>query len=106
MNETFNLVAGPWLQEHTDLRDRLNEQLDIDILRNLTRELQKRVEDSNRTTPIPKLSDRARLRLEKEGLKRQRIEEQIKEEGRPVTPEVHPCATSCIFPDSPSFRQI
>lgn len=80
--------AGPWLQEHTDLRDTLNEQLDLEKLRSLTKELQRRIEDSGRTTPVPKLSDRALLRLEKERAKRQRIEEQLKEDGITVTPEV------------------
>ena len=80
--------AGPWLQEHTDLRDILNEQLDLEKLRSLTKELQRRIEDSGRTIPVPKLSDRALLRLEKERAKRQRIEEQLKEDGIMVTPEV------------------
>lgn len=85
---TFGFFAGPWLQEYTDIRDRLNEHFDLDKLHDLTTELQKKIEDSKRTVPIPKLSDRALLRLEKEKVKRQRIEEQIREEGLPVTPEV------------------
>ena len=80
--------AGPWLQEHTDLRDTLNEQLDVEKLRSLTKELQTRIESSGRTQPIPRLSDRALLRLEKERAKRQRVEEQLKEDGVAITPEV------------------
>lgn len=81
------------MQEHTDLRDTLNEQLDVEKLRSLTKELQSRIENSGRSKPIPKLSDRALLRLEKEQAKRQRIEEQLKEDGVVVTPEVTSVAT-------------
>lgn len=55
----------------------------------MTGELQDRIVESNRTVPIPKLSDRALLRLEKEKVKRQRIEEQLRDTGVAVTPQVH-----------------
>ena len=64
------------MQEHTDLRDRLVGEFTVQSMRNLTQEMLSRIEASGRTEPQPKMSERARLRLEQESVKRQRIEEQ------------------------------
>lgn len=84
----IHVFAGSWLQEHTDLRDKLTAHIKAEDLRAIAAELRQRIEKSNRTEPIPKLSERAILRLEQENIKRQRIEQQLQEEGIAATPEV------------------
>ena len=74
-------VTGNWLQEHTDLRDQLNGEFSVEGLRKMTQEMLTRIESSGRTVPQPKMSERARLRLEQESVKRQRIEEQARIES-------------------------
>lgn len=80
--------AGDWLQEHTDLREELLKEFNAADLRNLAIEMQRRIEASGRPVPQPKLSDRALQRLERERTKRLRIEEQLRLDGKEVTPEV------------------
>lgn len=70
------MSEGNWLQEHTDLRDRLAVEFSVEGVREMTQEMQRRIEACGRTVPEPKMSERARLRLEQESVKRQRIEEQ------------------------------
>lgn len=70
--------AGDWLQEFTDLRDRLNDhRLDVPKIRAIAMEMIDRIQVCGRTKPIPKLSDRARLRLERDAAVAQaRLEQQ------------------------------
>ena len=59
--------AGPWLQEFTDLRDKINTaKLEIEIIRSIVAELDVRIPKTGRTHPIPKLSERALARMERE----------------------------------------
>ena len=90
------MCAGNWLQEHTDLRDQLNANFSLQELKKLTKEMQRRIEGCGRTEPQPKLSERALLRLEKEQQKRQRIEEQLREEGTEVSQEVSVWLVFCL----------
>lgn len=76
--------AGDWLQEHTDLRDLLLSDFTADSLRQLARTMQERIETCGRAEPLPKLSERARQRLEQDAIKRQRIEEELRLEGEVV----------------------
>lgn len=69
-------LTGNWLQEHTDLRDVLVGEFSVSDMRDMTQELIRRIEACGRSEPQPKISERARLRLEQESVKRQRIEEQ------------------------------
>ena len=69
------------MQEHTDLRDKLNGEFSVEGLRQMAQEMLRRIESCGRTFPQPKMSERARLRLEQENVKRQRIEEQARIEG-------------------------
>ncbi len=59
--------AGPWLQEFTDLRDKINTaKLEIEIIRSVVAELDVRIPKTGRNYPIPKLSERALARMERE----------------------------------------
>ena len=77
----ISCLAGNWLQEHTDLRDKLNGEFSVEGLRQMAQEMLRRIESCGRTVPQPKMSERARLRLEQENVKRQRIEEQARIES-------------------------
>ena len=90
------VCAGNWLQEYTDLRDQLNANFSLQELRKLTKEMQRRIEGCGRTEAQPKMSERALLRLEKEQQKRQRIEDQLREEGTEVSQEVSVGLFSCL----------
>ena len=59
--------AGPWLQEFTDLRDKINTaKLEIEIIRSVVAELDVRISKTGRNYPIPKVSERALARMERE----------------------------------------
>ena len=61
------LCAGPWLQEFTDLRDKINAfKLDIETIRSVVAELDIRIPKTGRNHPIPKISERALARMERE----------------------------------------
>lgn len=70
------------------MRDELLGDFDLESLRCMASEMQRRIENCRRTEPQPKMSERALLRLEREQAKRQRIEEQLRLEGEEVTPAV------------------
>lgn len=77
-------MLGPWLAEFTDLRDALNERgLTADALAAISAEALARIEAavaSGRTDPVPVLSERARMRLEKEEAVAAAVEEAAREE--------------------------
>ena len=51
------LCAGPWLQEFTDLRGKINAfKLDIETIRSVEAELDIRISKTGRNHPIPKIS--------------------------------------------------
>lgn len=59
--------AGPWLQEFTDLRDKINTlKLEFSMIREVIAELDVRIPQTGRTYPIPKISERALARMERE----------------------------------------
>jgi hypothetical protein len=72
------------LAEFTDLRDALNERgLTADALAAISAEALARIEAavaSGRTDPVPVLSERARMRLEKEEAVAAAVEEAAREE--------------------------
>lgn len=51
------------------------------IISDVTEELERRVKESGRTAPVPKMSERARMRMEMEAAKQAAIEEQNREEA-------------------------
>ncbi|KAL3146164.1 tRNA-dihydrouridine(16/17) synthase [NAD(P)(+)]-like protein [Trebouxia sp. C0010 RCD-2024] len=63
---TFGLI-GPWLQEFTDLRDKINTlKLEFSMIREVIAELDVRIPQTGRDYPIPKISERALARMERE----------------------------------------
>ena len=61
------LFAGPWLQEFTDLRDKINTlKLKFGMIREVIAELDVRIPQTGRNYPIPKISERALARMERE----------------------------------------
>ena len=59
--------AGPWLQEFTDLRDKINTlKLEFSMIREVIAELDLRIPQTGRNYPIPKISERALARMERE----------------------------------------
>ena len=77
-------MLGPWLSEFTDLRDALNERgLTPDLLASIATDAVARIEAivaSGRTHPVAVLSERARLRLEKEEAVAAAVAEAAREE--------------------------
>jgi len=75
-------ILGNWLQEHTDLRDVLNNfrELTLDKLLDMSTEMKKRIQECGRDHPVPKLSARQLARLEKEQALARAMEEQKREE--------------------------
>lgn len=71
-----------WLAEHTDLRDKLNKDMDggVDDLLALVEEMRERAEASGRDFAIPKISARKLKQMEAEQNKAQAIAEQDREE--------------------------
>ena len=62
-----NGLAGPWLQEFTDLRDRLNtNRVKMDDIKEINDELDVRIAGIGRDHPIPKVSERALARMQRE----------------------------------------
>lgn len=60
-------LAGPWLQEFTELRDKLNTtKLDVSAIRKINEELEAEIAKTGRDHPIPKVSARAIARMERE----------------------------------------
>jgi tRNA-dihydrouridine synthase 1 len=82
-------MVGPWLSEHTDMRDWLNttnyDQLSRENLARWTEELRGRINlarrSEGRTRPIPKKSERAIKREAEEAAKAAAIAEQEREEN-------------------------
>ena len=61
------MCAGPWLSEFTDLRDKINAfKLDIPTIRAVVAELDVRIPGTGRNYPVPKLSERAIARMERD----------------------------------------
>lgn len=61
------VFAGPWLQEFTDLRDKINTlKLEFSMIREVIAELDVRIPQTGRSYPIPKISERALARMERE----------------------------------------
>lgn len=59
--------AGPWLQEFTDLRDKINTlKLEFSMIQEVIAELDARIPQTGRNYPIPKISERALARMERE----------------------------------------
>ena len=59
--------TGPWLSEFTDLRDKINAlKLDIPVIREVMTELDVRIPETGRSHPVPKISERALARMERE----------------------------------------
>ena len=60
-------LAGPWLQEFTDLRDGLNtNRVKMEDIRQINDELDVRIAETGRDHPIPKVSERALARMQRE----------------------------------------
>ena len=76
------------MQEHTDLREDLNKWLTPDSLRSVATRMQQRIRECGRIVPQPKISDRVLARMQMAQNKRQRIEEQLREDGIDPTPQV------------------
>ena len=82
-------MVGPWLSEHTDMRDWLNttkyDQLSRENLARWTEELRGRINlarrNEGRTRPVPKKSERAIKREAEEAAKAAAIAEQEREEN-------------------------
>lgn len=63
----LSTLAGPWLQEFTDLRDKINTlKLEFSMIREVIAELDVRIPQTGRNYPIPKISERALARMERE----------------------------------------
>lgn len=78
---TFSLI-GPWLQEFTDLRDKINTaKLEIEIIRSVVAELDVRISKTGRNYPIPKVSERALARMEREAAMAGAIAEQQRQDA-------------------------
>lgn len=61
------MCAGPWLQEFTDLRDRLNtSRVLMEDIKQVNNELDIRIAETGRDHPIPKVSERALARMARE----------------------------------------
>ena len=76
--------SGAWLSEFTDLRDRLNQQhksFGVEDIREIAREVVCRIEGLDRDYPVPKLSERALARMEREATMAAAIAEQNREES-------------------------
>uniref|UniRef100_A0A061S1R0 tRNA-dihydrouridine(16/17) synthase [NAD(P)(+)] n=1 Tax=Tetraselmis sp. GSL018 TaxID=582737 RepID=A0A061S1R0_9CHLO len=75
-------LLGNWLQEHTDLRDVVNNfrELTLERLRDVAEEMKSRILASGRDHPIPKLSERQIARMQREAAMAAAIEEQTREE--------------------------
>lgn len=82
----FHKMVGPWLAEHHDLRDLVNNAgLSIQgLIDKVVDVLEERIKACGRTEPVPKLTERAAMRLEqeKEAAVRAAVEEQEREERR------------------------
>lgn len=78
---TFSLI-GPWLQEFTDLRDKINiGKLDIATIREVVAELDVRIPQTGRNHPIAKISERAQARMTREAALAGAIAEQQREDA-------------------------
>jgi hypothetical protein len=78
------LLTGSWLSEFTDLRDMLNKQdksFCAQNVREIAEDVIRRIETLGRDYPIPKLSERALARLEREAAVAAAIAEQKREEA-------------------------
>ncbi|KAK2075943.1 hypothetical protein QBZ16_001279 [Prototheca wickerhamii] len=75
-------MIGPWLSEHTDLRDLLNRGPNPcnEMVRELVTELMDRIEDCGRDHPIPAISEKKLAKLAAEEAKQAAIAEQLREE--------------------------
>ena len=76
--------SGAWLSEFTDLRDRLNQQhktFGVADIREIARDVIFRIEGLGRDYPVPKLSERALARMEREAAMAAAIAEQNREES-------------------------
>lgn len=76
-------LLGPWLAEHIDLREDLNQGkkcIDLDALEALTLEIVRRIEVSGRDYPIPSLTPRQLAAMEAEANRLAAINEQNREE--------------------------
>ncbi|CAL8460605.1 g134 [Coccomyxa elongata] len=77
-------MLGAWLSEFTDLRDRLNQQhksFGVEDIREIAREVVCRIEGLGRDYPVPRLSERALARMEREAAMAAAIAEQNREES-------------------------
>ncbi|KAL6777094.1 hypothetical protein ACKKBF_B20195 [Auxenochlorella protothecoides x Auxenochlorella symbiontica] len=74
-------MLGPWLAEHTDVRDELNRGPDLcnERVRELTMELVDRIEECGRDAPIPKISAKKLAAMEAEAARAAAIAEQARE---------------------------
>jgi tRNA-dihydrouridine synthase 1 len=76
-------LLGPWLTEFIDLREELNRGanvIDAATLRFFTHELIKRIDETGRSYPIPKLSAKKLAAMEAESARESAIAEQEREE--------------------------
>lgn len=79
-----NVCSGSWLSEFTDLRDRLNQQhksFGVADIREIAEEVVSRIGVLGRDYPVPKLSERALARMEREAAMTAAIAEQNREEA-------------------------
>lgn len=77
-------LLGDWLQEHTDLRDDIlhnGRELTLDRLLHLAEEMGRRIEESGRDHPVPKLSERQLARQKKEAALAAAVAEQQREDA-------------------------
>ena len=74
-------LIGPWLSEHTDLRDKVNcGGLSIQgLIDEVVEELDRRVQACGRDYAVPKISDRALKRMEQEAARKAAMDEQERE---------------------------
>lgn len=74
-------LIGPWLAEHTDLRDKVNcGGLSIQgLIDEVVEELDRRVQACGRDYAVPKISDRALKRMEQEAARKAAMDEQERE---------------------------
>merc|ERR1712216_258744 len=61
---TFKLL-GAWLREFTDIREKLNQPLTLDIVVAVAQETRLRIKGLDRDFPIPKLKDKKKEAEEK-----------------------------------------
>lgn len=81
MQGHLHKILGPWLQEHTDVRDAFVRQreLPLPLCREIVERLEAAIEAVGRDHPVPKLSQRKLDRMAKEAAVAAAVAEQARE---------------------------